>query len=39
MHIIQSFLSCIAKLMRGSALEQYITAAHGKLKGEFQLFK
>ena len=33
MHIIQSFLSCIAKLMRGSALEDYIAAAYGGLTG------
>ena len=33
MHIIQSFLSFIAKLMRGSALEEYIAAACGGLTG------
>ena len=35
MHIIQSFVSCIAKLMKGSALEVYVAAAYGGLKGIF----
>ena len=35
MHIIQSFLSCIAKLMKGSALEVYVAAAYGGLTGIF----
>jgi len=29
MHIIQSFVGCIAKLMKGSALEVYVAAAYG----------
>ena len=29
MHIIQSFIGCIAKLMKGSALEVYVAAAYG----------
>ena len=36
MHIIQSFLGCIAKLMRGSGLKEYISAAYGGLTGQFQ---
>ena len=32
MHIIQSFISCIAKLMKGSALESYVAAAYGGLR-------
>lgn len=36
MHIIQSFLGCIVKLMRGSALEEYIATAYGVLTGQFQ---
>ena len=33
MHIIQSIISCIAKLMKGSALETYVIAAYGGLTG------
>lgn len=36
MHIIQSFISCIAKLMRGSALEEYVAAAYRGLTGMYQ---
>ena len=35
MHIIQSFISCIAKLMKASALEVYVSAAYGGLTGIF----
>ena len=35
MHIIQSFLSCISKLMKGSGLETYVAAAYGGLTGIF----
>ena len=35
MHIIQSFCACIANLMKGSALEIYVAAAYGGLKGIF----
>lgn len=35
MHIIQSFVACIAKLMKGSALEVYVGAAYGGLTGIF----
>ena len=35
MYIIQSFLGCIAKLMKGSGLEGYISAAYGGLTGQF----
>ena len=35
MHIIQSFLSCISKLMQSSALEVYVAAAYGGLTGIF----
>ncbi|KAH3868279.1 hypothetical protein DPMN_031422 [Dreissena polymorpha] len=33
MHIIQLFLSCIGKLMKGSALECYVDAEYGGLTG------
>ena len=36
MHIIQSFIGCIAKLMKGSALEVYVAAAYGGLTGMYQ---
>ena len=35
MHIIQSFVGCIAKLMKGSSLEVYVAAAYGGLTGIF----
>ena len=35
MHIIQSFLGCIGTLMKGSALEFYVTAAYGGITGIF----
>ena len=35
MHIIQSFVGCITKLMNGSGLRQYIAAAYGGLTGIF----
>ena len=35
MHIIQSFIGCIAKLMKGSALEVYVAAAYKGLTGIF----
>ena len=34
MHIIQSFMSCIGKLMRGSALKEYVSVAYGGLTGK-----
>ena len=39
MHIMQLFLSCIAKLMKGSALETYVAAAYGRLTGMYVLLK
>ena len=33
--VIQSFFSCIAKLMQGSALEMHVVAAYGGLTGKF----
>ena len=33
MHIIQSFISCIGKLMKYSGLEVYVGAAYGGLTG------
>lgn len=33
MHIIQSFISCIGKLMKNSGLEVYVGAAYGGLTG------
>ena len=36
MHIIQSFIGCIAKLMKVSALEVYVAAAYGGLTGMYQ---
>ena len=35
MHIIQSFIGCIAKLMNGSALDIYVAAAYRCLTGIF----
>jgi len=35
MHIIQSFLGCIANLMQGSALDVYVASAYGGLTGIF----
>ena len=35
MHIIQSFLSSISKLMKGSGLETYVASAYGGLTGIF----
>ena len=35
MHIIQSFIGCIAKLMKGSGLSVYVAAAYGGLTGIF----
>ena len=35
MHIIQSFIGCIAKLMNGSALDIYVAAAYRGLTGIF----
>ena len=35
MHIIQSFIGCIAKLMKDSALEVYVAAAYGGLTGMY----
>ncbi|KAL5020004.1 hypothetical protein ScPMuIL_002896 [Solemya velum] len=35
MHVVQSFLSCIGKLMNGSGLEAYVSAAYGGLTGIF----
>lgn len=35
MHIIQSFVGCIGKLMKSSGLEVYIAAAYGGLTGKF----
>ncbi len=35
MHIIQSFIGCIAKLMKGSSLEVYVAAAYGGLTGMY----
>ena len=35
MHIIKSFVGCIAKLMKGSALEVYVAAAYGGLTGMY----
>ena len=32
-HIIQSFIGCIAKLMKGSGLEVYVAAAYVGLTG------
>ena len=34
-HIIQSFISCIANVMEGSGLNVYVTAAYGRLNGIF----
>jgi hypothetical protein len=33
MHIIQSFIGCIAKLMKGSGLSVYVAAAYCGLTG------
>ena len=35
MHIIQSFIGCIGKLMKSSGLEVFIAAAYGGLAGKF----
>jgi hypothetical protein len=35
MHIIQSFIGCITKLMKDSALEVYVAAAYGGLTGMY----
>ncbi len=35
MHIIQSFIGCIGKLMKNSGLEVYVAAAYGGLTGKF----
>lgn len=35
MHIMQSFIGCIAKLMKGSGLEVYVAAAYRGLTGIF----
>ena len=35
MHIIQSFIGCIGKLMKSSGLEVYVAAAYGGLTGKF----
>lgn len=35
MHIIQSFIGCITKLMKNSGLEVYVAAAYGGLTGKY----
>ena len=35
MHIIQSFIGCITKLMKNSGLEVYVAAAYGGLSGKY----
>ena len=34
-HIIESFISCIVKVMEGSDLKVYVTAAYGNLNDIF----
>jgi len=36
MHIMQSFIGCIGKLMKSSGLEVYVAAAYGGLTGKFK---
>ena len=35
MHIIQSFIGCISKLMSNSGLEVYVASAYGGLTGKY----
>ena len=37
MHIIQSFIGCITKLMKNSGLEVYVAAAYVGLSGKYSL--